>query len=152
MGSISTRYTPEPATSEMPSRAVSDRLICGSSVSLMSRPYVRDMAIPPTALGIIFVQVEVDRKLRDLLSCDRQKAIWVLQQLRQHLSDKLHLSRLVQVSVSGMEILCEHSSTFSPCLSIWYSGNGPFPTHPDHEATSERHNLEEVCDMARTVH
>jgi len=81
MGSISTRYISEPVTSEILSRAISNRLICGSSVSLMSRPYASDMAIPPTVLAIIPFQVEVDRKLRDLLSCDRQKVFWVLQQL-----------------------------------------------------------------------
>ena len=56
MGSISTRYTPEPVTSEILPRAVSASLTCGSSVALMSRPYARDMAIPSTALAILFFQ------------------------------------------------------------------------------------------------
>ena len=38
------------------------------------------MAIPPTALAIVFIQIEVDRKLGNVLSCDGQKIIWVLEQ------------------------------------------------------------------------
>jgi len=81
MGSKSTRYIPEAVRAIILPTPVSARLTCGSSVSLMSRPYATDMAIPPTILEIISFQVEVDGKLRDLLSCDRQKVLWVLQQL-----------------------------------------------------------------------
>jgi len=109
------------------------------------------MASPPTALAVVSFQIEVDRKLRDLLLCDRQKVFWVLQKLGQHLADKLHLGRLIQASVSWVQVLCERSSTLPPCLSIWHRRKDPFPTHPDHEVMSEGHNFEGVYDMTRTI-